>query len=550
MSPRRGAVAAAVVAVAGVLVCAAAGSAAERAPADFAGVQASFADIVRGPADPRSLAHSPGHGIGIARVWVRWSDVEVAPGRYDLTSLDSLVASAARGGLRLLPVLIYPPGFRSSGPPGSQGYPPARNEDMAVFAGLLAARYGPRGTFWHQNPTVPAIPIRSWQIWNEPNLWPWWSPAADAAAYVRLLDVVGSGIERCDPEAEIVAAGLPNSHAWLGPQVAEYLTAMYRAGAKGTFDTLAVHPYGSETWRVMAQVEEARGIAARYGDNAPLWITELGWGTAGPPVSITVSESRQAELLRSTALELHARRAELGIRGLVYYQWIDLNPLPSQSDAVWYHIGLLAADGRPKPALGAYSDAIRAMDLAAASPEPIGAPLPGCGPPPGGVLITSNGIDGTGAFAPGVDENGNPVVGAPGSPAGGCRATPRLPCHPDLARVVLRPERFRAARSGPPLHPRGACARRSRCALTGARLSFRATPATAELRFARGRGRRTRPVGASIRFGVPGGSTDVRLLGRLRGRRLAPGNYVVALQLVDSAGRRSKLVKRRFVIVK
>jgi hypothetical protein len=57
-------------------------------------------------------------------------------------------------------------------------------------------------------------------------------------------------------------------------------------------------------------------------------------------------------------------------------------------------------------------------------------------------------------------------------------------------------------------------------------------------------------VGAAIRFKVPDGATDLRLLGRLRGRTLAPGSYSVALQLIDSAGRRSKLVTRRFTIVK
>jgi hypothetical protein len=544
-------IAAAAALVAG-LGSAVASASAQSPPSDFAGVHASYADVIRGADDPRSLAGHAGTGIGIARVWVSWTDVEVAPGRYDFTSLDSLVDHAARGGLRLLPVLVYPPRFRSAGPPGAGGYPPAAPADMALFARYLAGRYGPRGTFWSDHPATPRAAIRSWQIWNEPNLSPWWEPGADAAGYVRLLRSVGAGLERCDPDAEVVAAGLPNSHPWLGPPLAEYLDAMYRAGGRGTFDALAVHPYGSETWRVMAQVEEARAVADRYGDRAPIWVTELGWGTGGPPVSITVSASRQAQLLSETVGQLYARRAELGIRGFVYYQWIDLLPAVSQNDdSVWHHIGLLEPDGREKPALGAYAGAIRSMRLPAPAEPAAAPPLPGCAPPAGAVVSGPGGTAGTaGGDAAAGSADGSRQAGPGGGPAAACRPAAGRPCPPELSRVRLRPARFRPAAGGPPLRPGGRCGPATSCGRAGARLVFRATRATVELRLSRGSGRRERAVGPVVRFKARAGDNELRLLGRLNGRPLPPGGYRVTLQLVDATGRRSKPVGRRFAILR
>ena len=48
-------------------------------------------------------------------------------------------------------------------------YPPRRYTDLGEFA-LLARRYGPGGSFWDRHPRLPRLPVRAWQVWNEPNL--------------------------------------------------------------------------------------------------------------------------------------------------------------------------------------------------------------------------------------------------------------------------------------------------------------------------------------------------------------------------------------------
>ena len=72
-------------------------------------------------------------------------------------------------------------------------------------------RYGPNGTLWAERPDVPKLPIRSWQIWNEPNLRLYWCGKPNAKQYVAMLRTVGTAIKQVDRGAHIVTAGLPDS---------------------------------------------------------------------------------------------------------------------------------------------------------------------------------------------------------------------------------------------------------------------------------------------------------------------------------------------------
>ena len=113
---------------------------------------------------------------------------------------------------------------------------------MARFAQVLVRRYGSHGTLWTQRPDVPKLPIRSWQIWNEPNLKVYWGNRPNARAYVRMLRTVGKAIKRVDRRAEIVTAGLPPSKLKGATPLPRFIRSMYRAGGKSAFDTLGVRP--------------------------------------------------------------------------------------------------------------------------------------------------------------------------------------------------------------------------------------------------------------------------------------------------------------------
>ena len=302
-------------------------------------------------------------GAGLLRQTFDWARIERAPGRYDLSFYDGYVEALARRRMRVLPILFNVPSFRSSAPadPRRGTYPPRRPAEMGDFGAVLTRRYGPGGSFWRQHPNLPQLPVRSWQVWNEPNLPVYWPSGPDAAAYVALLRATGRGIRTVDPGAEILTAGLPDSR--LGVPLRDYVAAIYAAGGAGAFDALAVNPYGLDAHGVLDTVRAVRAVASENGDNPSVWVTELGWATGGPPSDFKVSEPRQAELLEETVLALARRRDGLRIRGVVYFNWRDSTPYAGGQDFFGLHTGLLRLDGQPKPALSAYKEVANRLGL-------------------------------------------------------------------------------------------------------------------------------------------------------------------------------------------
>ncbi|TML04202.1 MAG: hypothetical protein E6G41_12340 [Actinobacteria bacterium] len=277
--------------------------------------------------------------------------------------------AAAQRGLEVMPVLFNPPGFHTSGPPRPSWrgtFPPRRPADLGAFAVVLVRRYGPDGSFWKGHPELTPVPIRTWQVWNEPSLPVYWPTGPDPKAYARLLAATGKAIKSVDPGATIVSAGIPQSR--IGVPFGRYVEGLYRAGAKGSFDALAIHPYARDTAGVIAAIVQARRIMDRHGDHSPIWVTEVGWASGGPPSDFTVGPLGQAQRVRSTLLALNARRQALGLRGIVYFGLRDSPVYPGGHDFWGLHTGLLRIDGSRKPAFAAYEKAAQRLSITVRSP--------------------------------------------------------------------------------------------------------------------------------------------------------------------------------------
>ena len=88
------------------------------------------------------------------------------------------------------------------------------------------------------------------------------------------LRAVAAGVRSADPGATIVLAGLTN-RSWLA------LRQLYKFGARGLFDVVALHPYTRRAEDVLKLVRFARRVMAKHGDGRlPVWITELSWPAA------------------------------------------------------------------------------------------------------------------------------------------------------------------------------------------------------------------------------------------------------------------------------
>jgi Glycosyl hydrolase catalytic core len=330
-------------------------------PRDFFGVVSE--DVLAGDAAYRdaTLAQQASVGVGLIRQTFHWRDIEVRPSVYNWAGYDAYMAATASHGIRVLPILFDAPRFRAHASASGRGsYPPNHYSDLGKFGAAVARRYGPSGSFWAQNPAVPKLPITAYQIWNEPNLKVYWASGPSPRQYARLLSAAARGILAADPSAEIVSAGLPDSHLSEPKNVYGWTKALLRAGAGRSIDTLAVNPYAKNRSQLMGKLRRFRSILNHGGGrSAHIWVTEFGWSDKGPKSGFRAGVAGQARQIRQTIPAFVRARGSLKLRGFVYYAWRDGRPYAPLFRDFWgLHTGLLRVNGQPKPALAAFKATI------------------------------------------------------------------------------------------------------------------------------------------------------------------------------------------------
>lgn len=336
-------------------------SARAAAPAGFVGMSSD--DTLAGSPSyrDRQLRQMHARGVTLLRQTFDWSLIERRRGRYDFSFYDPLVGAAAKRGITVMPILFNPPTFRSSRPKRSKvrgTFPPKRPDDMARYATAAAQRYGPGGAFWSENASIPPVPVRTWQVWNEPNLPVYWRPKPSVTGYVRLLSAVSRALRAVDPGAEVVSAGLPDSDSRGSIPLERYITTMLEAGAAEWMTTLAINPYAARPQGVIEILESARRTLDAHGaSQVQLRATELGWSDIGPGSPFRVGRQGQASRVGDLIAALGAQRESLRLLGFAYFNWRDAKPYPGYFDFWGLHTGLLTISGRPKPAMAAFAAA-------------------------------------------------------------------------------------------------------------------------------------------------------------------------------------------------
>jgi hypothetical protein len=232
----------------------------------------------------------------------------------------------------------------------------------ASFLAALVRRYGPRGSFWKTAP-APAVPVRTWQIWNEPNIRPFWPRQPFERRYVALLKAAHDAIKRLDRGATVVLAGLPN-YSWTA------LKKIYAVpGARRLFDVVAVHPYTKTPQRVITILRFVRSVMDAAGDSRkPLVADEVSWPSSlGKTVHNTgydfaTTEAGQARNIGRLLPLLARDRASLRLSGFYYYTWASQE---RRNGLAFDFAGLLKfASGRflAKPALRAFKTGALALE--------------------------------------------------------------------------------------------------------------------------------------------------------------------------------------------
>ena len=317
------------------------------------------------------LRRVAGGGARVVRFSLDWRSVQPRAHRpYSWVGPDHFVAAAARNGLDLRPNLGGSPSYAAWDmfrPPLDSAS--ARNGWQA-FVRAAVRRYGTTGpgSFWHAvrnclpgnicDPDLPVRPIRTWQVWNEPNMKLFWKPQPNVAEYATLLRLTEGAIHGVAPSAQVVTGGLTPGGGRYGPPGTEFLEDLYAVpGAAGLFDSVALHPYAEHPAEVIDNVETIRAVMNQHGDTGGgIAITEVGWATGGPPDShLVVSPEEQAERLGVVMDTLSKRRSRYGVQAVMPYT--DHDFAYDGSTCEWCpYAGLMTSDGRAKPAWRRYSE--------------------------------------------------------------------------------------------------------------------------------------------------------------------------------------------------
>jgi hypothetical protein len=277
----------------------------------------------------------------------------------DFAATDQLVGFAAQRGLSLLPTVLYSPAWDAK----TNRHGLATPKSPAPYANFLTAlvrRYGPRGSYWSSHPGIPRLAIRTWQIWNEPNLAYYW-PQPFAPSYVTLLRAARVAIKRADPGAKIVLAALTN-FAWRS------IGQIYRLrGARNLFDIVAFNGFTKTPNNVIVYLRIMRNALMHLGDGQkPLLATEVSWpsaqGKSPQQFDFNTTEAGQARNIAAVLPMLGAMRTQLGLIGLYYYTWVgDETPhaMAFSFAGLW---GLKRGALVAKPALSAFRQGALALE--------------------------------------------------------------------------------------------------------------------------------------------------------------------------------------------
>jgi hypothetical protein len=282
----------------------------------------------------------------------------------DFASFDNIVGLASERRLTILPVILDAPRWDAQPAQEVSVGIPAQVGPYANFAKALVQRYGPHGTFWSANPKIPKVPIRMWQVWNEPNTTTFWNQQPFAPSYVALLRAAHDAIKAADPGAKVVLAGLPND-SW------DALDTIYAIpGARHLFDAVDIHPYTKYPQGVITILRIVRQTMAEHGDaHKPMLAGEVSWPSAlGEPsynpwgYDFITTEAGQARNLSVVMPMLAHDRRALGLLGFDYYNWANAEPPGGFafdfSGLFRYASGTLVA----KPAFLAFARAAMAME--------------------------------------------------------------------------------------------------------------------------------------------------------------------------------------------
>ncbi len=293
-----------------------------------------------------------------ARTPFTWPAIEPSKNEFHWKATDKFVGTLALFHVRVLPFLNGSPSWVTKNP----RKPPVRSKKAKrhwkQFVKACVKRYGRKGKFWRQHPGIPKVPITTLQIWNEPNNYKYFAPKAKPKAYAKLVRLAHRAAKSKDKRAKIVLAGMDDDPTGKkSMRSKKFLAKLYKAKhAKRTFSAVAVHPYSATVRNLKRQVSGLHKVIKRHHDNAKLWITEMGWGSAPPSKKwpLLKGVKGQKKMLKKSYRVLIHNRKRWHLKRVYWFLWRDADPNGPVNCSFCKSAGLFTYDFQPKPAWDAF----------------------------------------------------------------------------------------------------------------------------------------------------------------------------------------------------
>jgi len=265
--------------------------------------------------------------------------------------------------VRALPFLNGSPSWVA----GDARRPPLRSKKAKKawkqFVKACVKRYGRKGNFWRQYPDIPKVPITTWQIWNEQNNPNYFAPRPKPKAYAKLVRLASHAARSRDKHAKIVLGGMVDKpdpkHSMTASR---FLSKFYKAkGARRSFNAVAVHPYSPTVRNLKHQMTKLHKVIKRRHDNAKMFVTEVGWGSAPPNEKwpLLKGVEGQEKMLKKSFHMLIRNRKRWQLKRVYWFLWRDAAPDAPVNCSFSKSAGLFTYDFKPKPSWQAFLNITR-----------------------------------------------------------------------------------------------------------------------------------------------------------------------------------------------
>ena len=250
---------------------------------------------------------------------------------------DKCVLEAAKKGIHCVPVL----GDKEA----------AQKNDMKKWRETVRKvieRFGPNGSLWKENPSVPALPVTYVEIWNEPNI-EFLEPPEGMLRdeiYYNLLKNAYEEIKSINKDIKVVAFNTAGGTivSESGPPIngmfqklkyfgwLKLIKDVHKRGGCKYYDILGTHPYTTpkppEKAKLIQSIETIRKeMKESCGGERPIWFTEVGFPLVYPNSRNVKDEDEQADFL----LRLWGQSAAHGVEQVQIMYVIDIIYGPDNS---------------------------------------------------------------------------------------------------------------------------------------------------------------------------------------------------------------------------